>query len=237
MGNSYFKFKQFTIHQDKCAMKVSTDACIQGAWTPIDNNVQRVLDIGAGTGLLSLMCAQRNSLVTIDAIELDKDAAQQAEENVSLSDWAIRINVIEADAVQYNYKHQYDLIIVNPPFFNNSLLGGDAQRNNARHTLTLSYENLFAIIKNNIANSGTCSVLLPAESFGVWEQLLSKAGWHIAHKLHVHPSEQHEYNRVVAVCAKQKNTDTVTGKLIIRDSKGQYKDAYKKLMRPYYLDL
>lgn len=101
MSNSWFQFKRFTIHQDRCAMKVSTDACIQGAWTPLKQGVKRILDIGCGTGLLTLMLAQRTESAIIDAIELDEDAALQAKENVQKSPWKDRIKVIQADVRDY----------------------------------------------------------------------------------------------------------------------------------------
>src|SRR5690606_2219536 len=97
MSNSYFRFKQFTVHQEHCAMKVSTDACIQGAWTPIGAQVKNILDIGAGTGLLSLMLAQRQPQAKIDAIELDAAAAQQAAQNIAASPWADWVAVITGD--------------------------------------------------------------------------------------------------------------------------------------------
>src|SRR5688500_11779251 len=129
MANQYFQFKQFSIQQDRCAMKVSTDACIQGAWTPIADNVKDVLDIGAGTGLLSLMLAQRNYDIRIDAVELDVEAAQQAKENVASSPWKDRVEVIQADVTQHSFTKLYDMVICNPPFFNNSLLGDTDTRN------------------------------------------------------------------------------------------------------------
>src|SRR5205085_2984467 len=122
-SNSYFQFKQFRVQQEATAMKVSTDACIQGAWTPIEPFVKNVLDIGTGTGLLSLMVAQRNNHILIDAIELDENAAQQATENIHASPWGDRINIVNGDIRNYTFNRQYDLIICNPPFFQNSLLG------------------------------------------------------------------------------------------------------------------
>ncbi|MGN6568280.1 MAG: tRNA1(Val) (adenine(37)-N6)-methyltransferase, partial [Flavipsychrobacter sp.] len=142
MSNQYFQFKQFRIEQDKCAMKVSTDACIQGAWTPIHDHVRHVLDIGTGTGLLSLMLAQRDPRMHIDAVELDEQAATQAKENIVSSPFSERIDIIHGDAKEYQANQQYDLIICNPPFFQNSLLGDNSKRNTARHTLSFSYEDL-----------------------------------------------------------------------------------------------
>src|SRR6187401_331254 len=102
MANSYFQFKQFTIHQDQCAMKVTTDACLFGAWVAEEINNEKLiinncLDIGAGTGLLALMVAQKNREIEIEAIEIDKDAAEQAKDNVASSSWKEQINIIQAD--------------------------------------------------------------------------------------------------------------------------------------------
>src|SRR5262245_25570320 len=123
MSNTFFQFKQFRIEQDKCAMKVSTDACIQGAWTPIEENVRNVLDIGTGTGLLSLMLAQRKPGIRIEAIEIEEQAYKQAAENVAYSPWAEQIHVIPGDVRNDSLNRKFDLIVCNPPFFQNSLLG------------------------------------------------------------------------------------------------------------------
>jgi len=237
MSNHYFQFKQFTIHQDKCAMKVSTDACIQGAWTPIEDNVADVLDIGTGTGLLSLMLAQHNSNIQIDAIELDADAAQQASENVKASPWADRINVIQGDVTQHAFTKQYDMIICNPPFFNNSLLGDDAQRNNVRHTISLSYNALLTVLQKVLKPTGYAAILLPTAEHDVWVQLLNKNGWGITQLLQVHPKETGGYNRVVSLCSKDTFTATEVTQLQIYKQGGGYTDAFTQLLQPFYLKL
>lgn len=236
MSNSYFRFKQFTIHQDRCAMKVSTDACIQGAWTPVVAD-SRVLDIGAGTGLLSLMLAQKDSTINIDAIEMDSEAAAQAKENVDASSWADRVVVVEADAAQYVYQHKYNLIISNPPFFNNSLLGNSHQRNSARHTITLSYQGLFDIIAANLADDGVASVLLPYSSLPQWQDILAKHNWQVVKQLTVYPGVGHSLpNRVVVLCKRGVLETTVEETLYIRNTDDLYTSAFNELMLPYYLD-
>ena len=126
MSNSYFNFKQFTVNQDRCAMKVTTDSCLFGTWVAKEmqaattHNVKTMLDIGAGSGLLSLMVAQKNA-VLIEAVEIDADAAQQARENVAASPWKDKINVVNRDVLQWKPSHSYDFIFSNPPFYENDL--------------------------------------------------------------------------------------------------------------------
>ena len=119
MSNNYFQFKQFTIHQDKCAMKVCTDACLFGAFVANeiqDKTINHILDIGAGTGLLSLMLAQKSN-AAIDAVEIDKSTYEQAEENISQSSWKEKITVYNSGIADFYSNYKYDLIISNPPFF------------------------------------------------------------------------------------------------------------------------
>lgn len=236
MSNTFFRFKQFTIHQDKCAMKVSTDACIAGAWTKVPDNAKRILDIGTGTGLLALMLAQKDNKIIIDAVEQDEQAAKQAEENVQLSPWRERINIICADATIYGYKYKYDLVIVNPPFFNNSLLGGNEKRNQARHTLSLNCKSLLEIINNNLAEGGRASVLLSFPEFSAWEEMVLANGWKIIHKLTVHPAEDKAPNRVVSIIARTNDAPVVQEHVFIRDKNGKYTTPFTALMYPYYLD-
>lgn len=236
MGNSYFRFKEFTIEQDKCAMKVSTDACILGAWTPVTDRARRVLDIGAGTGLLSLMIAQRSKTAIVDAIELDEAAFVQATANVDMSPWRDRVSVIQADAVVYQYAHQYDLIIVNPPFFNNSLLGNRYARNMARHTFSMSYGQLINILSVNLAAKGIASVLLPTEGLGEWIKQLAGSGLYLVRKLLVYPGQNKPANRVVVVCGKNNTGSVLEEELFIRNDSGTYTEEYTQLMHPFYLD-
>lgn len=237
MANQYFRFKQFTIQQDRCAMKVSTDACIQGAWTPIADNVKDVLDIGAGTGLLSLMLAQRNSNIHIDAIELDTDAAQQAKENITSSSWKDRVEVIQVDVTQHAFNKQYDMVICNPPFFNNSLLGDTDTRNQARHTLSLTYSDLLGVLNSVLKEDGYASILLPTTEHAEWEKLLNKNGWFINHRLYIQPKENSLPNRIVSLCSRNMTEKIVQEKLVIYIAQSEYTLEATALLKPFYLKL
>ena len=237
MSNTYFQFRQFRIEQQHCAMKVTTDACIQGAWTPIQPHVKRVLDIGAGTGLVSLMLAQRNPGILIDAIELDTAATAQATENISASPWHDRICILQGDATNYPFPHKYDLIICNPPFFSNSLLSSTQQKTMARHTLSLSQNDLFTIINDNLTDDGYASILLPIAEYQQWHTLIKNNGWHEVGKLSVSHTPGAQVKRVVSLCSK--NVMEIAGEhqLVIKDSNQQYTPDFTALLSPFYLQL
>ena len=154
-----FKLQQFAIEQNKCAMKVCTDALIFGAMAPIQSG-DSVLDIGAGTGILSLMAKQQGA-AKVTAIELNRDAASQAQDNVSKSSWAKDIEVICCDICNYKTDEFFDLVIANPPFFEDHLKNPCEQRNTARHTDTLSYHALMTSADRLLNVAGTIYLLLP----------------------------------------------------------------------------
>lgn len=237
LSNTYFRFKQFNIEQAGCAMKVTTDACIQGAWTPVAENVKRILDIGTGTGLLALMLAQRSKEATIDAIELDTAAALQAQQNVRDAPWADRINIIETDANGYQSPNKYDLIVTNPPFFNNSLQGNNATRNNARHTNTLSYNQLLHIIDTNLDKNGKASVLLPCPETDLWIALLHEHNWHVLQCLQIKHTDSAAIKRMVLMIGRNPADVTTTETLVIKGADGAYTQHFSQLLSPYYLAL
>jgi tRNA1Val (adenine37-N6)-methyltransferase len=237
MSNSYFRFKQFQVQQDRCAMKVSTDACIQGAWTPVAEHVGRVLDIGCGTGLLSLMLAQRAPQLQIDAIELDNSAAAQAAGNVAASPWSQRIRVMPGDARDFLSEEKYELIICNPPFFHNSLPGKSESRNLARHSLSLGPEDLFAVIRRNLDAGGYACAMWPAPEHVLWEQLLSENNWHIHRRLSVRSRDEREVHRVISLSAAFPAERCVDEYLSVHSAGNEYTPAFVELLQPYYLYL
>lgn len=161
MSNPFFQFKQFTIRHDKCAMKVGTDGVLLGAWAGTES-CSRILDVGTGTGLIALMLAQRSKAV-VDAIDIDADACLQAQENAESSLFAGRINVSHSDLVDFAQAstHLYDLIVSNPPYFVDSLKCPNLQRNTARHTDTLTLEDLLQYSRKLLAPQGRIALILP----------------------------------------------------------------------------
>jgi tRNA1Val (adenine37-N6)-methyltransferase len=235
MSNDYFQFKQFLVKQGGAAMKVSTDACIQGAWTPIKPGVKTVLDIGTGTGLLSLMLAQRSNDIDIEAIEIDKNAAEQAAENIDASPWSDRISIIHGDVKTVMPGKRYDLIICNPPFFQNSLLGDTEERNIARHTLSLSYRDLLEVVKQHLEPSGYASVLLPVSENEIWESMLAAEGMKVFRRLLVKPRKDMQPNRVISLCSYKAEMQQPS-ELVIYDESG-YTPEFRELLAPFYLKL
>ena len=220
-----------------CAMKVTTDACIQGAWTPIGSKVKKVLDIGTGTGLLSLMLAQRNETIVIDSIESNKDASMQAKENITASPWNSRLYLIEGDARTYNFNSQYHLIITNPPFFSKSLLGPKDNKNQARHAQSLTSHDLLQIFDSFLIEGGYISILLPTSEFNVFEPRANEKGYFVFKKLSIKHSELSPVNRVVALLRRSMINEFVEETLIIKGDDDNYTNDFNRLLGEFYLNL
>ena len=238
MSNSFFHFKRFSIWQDRCAMKVSTDACILGAWTPLETAPSRVLDVGAGTGLLSLMLAQRLPEAQIHALELEPLAAAQAAENVAASPFANRIQVTQTDASQWTAPALFDLVIVNPPFFKNALTGPDAARNAARHTGTLNAASLAMIIGNSLNAGGIAAVLWPPAEHAYFEKVMVQAGFFLHDSCSISHRAGSAVTRVIGIYKKEFPAGAIRAQtLAIRDENDRYTPAFATLLSPFYLQL
>ena|SRR6188508_2700191 len=244
MANPYFQFKQFTIHQDQCAMKVTTDACLFGAWVAEEvrsqgSGVVSSLDIGAGTGLLALMLAQKNSGMKTDAIEIDKDAAEQAKVNVGSSPWEEQINIIQDDVKEFSFEKEFDLIISNPPFYENKIRSATDSKNVAHHSENLTLKELLAIIKDNLSNAGSFFLLLPYKRNEEIIKLLKDHELNISKILFVRQSVKHNYFRIMlkGKLSDQENIETEFNEMSIWDDSQQYTDEFKQLLKDYYLHL
>ena len=158
-----FQFKQFTVQQDKCAMKVSTDSVLLGAWADLAGNPSSILDIGAGTGLLALMLAQRSQATQIDAIEIDEEAYEQCVDNFENSPWNDRLFCYHASLNEFvkEMDERYDLIISNPPFYIENVSSGNASRDKARQNKALPFEELIESVYELLSESGTFNIVIP----------------------------------------------------------------------------
>lgn len=233
-----FRFKQFTIQQDRTAMKVCTDACVLGAWSKIEAG-QRILDIGTGTGLLALMAAQRNKDAKIDAVDLDADAAQQARENVMASPFANRITVAEASIQAFAATipaQWYDHILTNPPFYTNSLRSPDAAVNRALHTDELPFSDLVNAVDRVLKQTGSWWVMLPPPESERLVTMAEKMGLRPVRQLFLRHQPQ---KPVFRHCSEFRFSDFALpeiAELSIREADGQtYTADFKTLLEPYYL--
>jgi len=235
MPNSYFRFKEFTIQQDKSAMKVCTDSCIFGAWSAKHlNGIKRILDVGSGTGLLSLMLAQKSGS-QIDSIELDSESAGQARENIMASPWSARISLLEGDVLHYPLTGDYDFIISNPPFFEYDLRSPQEKKNKAKHNETLTLDQLIVDIRSLLTPEGIFSILLPWHRTGYFETLATENGFFLREKLIVRQTATHQPFRSICLFGFQNPEKAVVKDLIIKNEKGKYTTECAALMSDYYI--
>jgi tRNA1Val (adenine37-N6)-methyltransferase len=243
MANSSFQFKQFIIHQDKCAMKVTTDSCLFGAMTADAISKEkfeanRILDIGTGTGLLSLMIVQKNNQAIIDALEIDKDACSQATENINASPFKERINIRQVDAREFTAENKYDVIISNPPFYANELKSGNAKKDTAHHSNKLELDDLLEIIKRNINTvSGRFFLLLPYKRYNEAIDLLKTKEAYLITEIPVRQTVNHDYFRIILEASFSFITGPVTKEISIKDEGDKYTAEFTGLLKDYYLYL
>jgi tRNA1Val (adenine37-N6)-methyltransferase len=234
MPNPYFRFKKFTIQQDRCAMKVCTDACILGAWSSERlNGVKKILDIGTGTGLLSLMMAQKSDAM-IDAIEWDPESCKQAMDNIQNSPWQDRIRLLEGDARSYRYPGTYDYIICNPPFFESGLRSPDPKKNNAKHDESMKLDELIDLIKLNLSLHGVFSILLPFYRTEYFEDLAALNGFYLLEKLIVRQTPVHPPFRSICLFGFEGNVQVHRSELTIKNQEGKYTEEFGRLLGDYY---
>lgn len=234
--NSFFQFKQFRIEQDKCAMKVGTDGVLLGAWCDV-NGATRILDVGTGTGLIAMMVAQRAcDNASITAIDIDKDAADQARQNSETSPWSDRIQVFNISLQDLDKKEKFDLIVCNPPYFTDSLKAPDAQRTTARHNDSLSIGDLVENSKLLLNASGRICVILPVKEGKQFVDKCHTCGLCVTKVTEVVPKPLAEVKRLLieaSVTARDMKNDKIQ---IEKEERHMYTEEFKKLTSPYYLD-
>lgn len=228
-----FHFKQFEINQDKTAMKVGIDSVLLGSWCPIEDP-KHILDIGTGTGILALITAQR-SRALVDAVELEDEAFIQSTENCKKSIFDTRIICHHSSIQDFGTDKLYDLIISNPPYFENSLKAKDSQRTAARHTDSLSFDELCGAASSRLRDNGTFTLILPAKAYERIIATAERQGLYNTICVWVKGKSTKEANRILLAFKKEKGT-TQTSTLCIRECDGKYSDDFKSMTQDLYLD-
>ncbi len=239
ISSKMFSFKQFTVHQDHCAMKVGTDGVLLGAWAPVFHNPFSVLDIGAGTGLLSLMLAQRCSAEQIDAVEIDGDAYEQCVENFEASNWNDRLFCYHApvDAFtdeMFEEEEEYDLIVSNPPFYSENFTSGDQKRDQARFQESLPFEELIECAQALLSDNGVFAVIIPFKEEARFTALAASVNLFPFKITHVKGTPLTEIKRSLIAFSRLEQV-AVTDELIIEEGRHEYTEAYRNLTKDFYL--
>lgn len=230
-----FKFKQFTIEQEHCAMKVGTDGCLLGGWADV-SQARRLLDIGTGTGLVAIMCAQRCD-AQITALEIDSEAAFQAAENAARSPWSERLTIINCDALSYTADEPFDAIVSNPPFFSSSLKSPDKARTCARHDDTLSCPALLRKSAELLRHGGTLSVIIPFDALGQWCNEALFKGLSPRRITHVRTLPHKSAKRALIEFVKGAHPAPTIEIFTLESSPGCYSPQAVELLRDFYLKI
>jgi tRNA1Val (adenine37-N6)-methyltransferase len=235
---SKFQFKQFSIQQDRCAMKIGTDGVLLGAWVSLEKNPQSILDIGAGTGILSLQLAQRCQAETLEAIEIDEDAFEQCVGNFENSPWGDRLFCFHASAQEYaaEMEEEYDLIISNPPFYSDEYKSGDNKRNTARFTDTLPFRDLAIFAYQFLSEKGIFALILPRKEEENFIALALEVGLFPKRICRVKGNPTSEVKRSLMEFIFEK-FEIIEEELTIEISRHVYTEAYKNLVKDFYLKM
>lgn len=229
-----FRFRHFTIEDDRSTLKVGTDAMLLGAWAD-PGNAQTILDIGSGCGVLALMMAQKSKAL-IDALEIDPRSADQAQENFSHSPWSNRITSICKSLVDFqpSSDRQYDYIITNPPYFSNQLKSVSMKINRTKHEEGLTIETLVKMIRSLLKPDGKFSVIFPYENHLFFIDVCKKNGFHIHHQVNVHSKPGNCAGRTMMEFKQAINTCPQADRLFILDENGKFTAEYLTLTADFH---
>ncbi|CAM1334807.1 tRNA1(Val) (adenine(37)-N6)-methyltransferase [Tenacibaculum aestuariivivum] len=236
-----FKFKEFSVAHDKTAMKIGTDAVLLGAWCSLSNYPDTILDVGSGTGVISLMLAQRSDAMTIDAVEIDGDAYEQTVANFEQSPWGDRLFCYNASFTDFaeemaEEEEHYDVIVSNPPFYTDSFETKDKARNKARFTSSLSFERLILGVSKILSELGVFSVIIPFKEQDNFVALAAAYNLFLNTVCHVKGNKNSEIKRSLLSFSFEA-TDVKKELLVIEKERHQYTDAYVNLTKKFYLKM
>lgn len=228
---SFFHFKHFSLEQEGCAMKVGTDSMIFGAWLEVNPSPKTILDVGTGTGVLSLMMAQKYPHAEIDAVEIDTTACQVAQANFRTNQIGKNCSAWKQDFLVLPEDKKYDLILSNPPFFENALKSGREQKDKARHTDSLPLSSFFEKSSRLLAEGGTLALVLPADTMGKYQEAITDL--YVHSELIVYAKDELVKRKCVTFRKYPSNPITKQS-LIVREKNGMYSDAYIELTKEFH---
>ena len=236
---SKFSFKQFSVQQDRCAMKVGTDGVLLGAWCPIDNNPFSILDIGTGTGIIALMLAQRSHAEQIDALEIDEDAYEQAVENFENSSWSDRLFCFHAGLDEFvdEPEDEYDLIVSNPPFYSEDYKTDNSQRDLARFQDAMPFEDLIEAADLLLSENGIFSVIIPYKEEERFIDLCAEAELFPVKITRVKGSHNTPIVRSLVAFKRYELAVLTADELVVETSRHVYTDEYINLTKEFYLKM
>ena len=234
MSNTHFTFKEFTVFQEKAAFKVGTDGVLLGASADVAGK-KYILDIGSGTGLITLMLAQRCDAELV-SIEPDKESFIQTVENVELSGWKNRITVLNTDLQTFNYNYRkFDLIVTNPPFFSNSLKNPDPRKSSTRHNDSLTSADLLTGIKRLLDEKGVFQIILPYVEGTVFIAEAQQFGLYCSNILKIRPLPTSEIRRLILTFSGERKQAEEKFLTIERGPRHEFTEEYKNLTKDFYL--
>jgi tRNA1Val (adenine37-N6)-methyltransferase len=236
-----FQFKQFTIKQERAAMKVGTDGVLLGAWAPLINNPYNILDIGSGTGLISLMLAQRSTAEHIDAIEIDEEAYEECVENFENSSWGDRVFCYHADLEEFTdelfeEEEEYDLIVSNPPFYSENYSSGDEKRDQARFQEALPFDMLIECTQALLSDNGIFAVIIPFKEEDNFIQLCASVNLFPLKITRVKGNMNSEIKRSLLAFTRIEQQPLID-ELTIEIDRHIYTDEYISLTKDFYLKM
>ncbi len=236
-----FQFKEFTVHQDKTAMKIGTDAVLLGAWCDLESLPSTILDVGSGTGVISLMLAQRSKAMTIDAVEIDENAYEQTVENFEQSNWGDRLFCYHTSFVDFaveiaEEEEEYDVVVSNPPFYTDSFKTENEARNKARFTSSLSFEELLEGVSKILSERGRFSTIIPFKEEESFIELAKKYNLYLNRVCRIKGTPNTEVKRSLLAFSFAE-TSIQEEELTIETKRHQYTDAYINLTKDFYLKM
>ena len=234
-----FKFKQFSINQDKTAMKVGTDGVLLGAWTPTNHNPFSILDIGTGTGLIALMLAQRTAAEQIDALEIDEDAYEQAVDNFENAPWSDRLFCFHAGLDEFieEPEDEYDLIVSNPPFYAEDYKTENEQRDLARFQEAMPFEELVEAADLLLSENGVFAVIIPYKEESRFIALSEDFELFPIKITRVKGTPTSEIKRSLLAFSRHEIADILTDELVIETDRHLYTTEYISLTKDFYLKM